>query len=354
LGGHRYECDHCGARHILYNSCRNRHCPKCQNLDKERWLEKRANELLPVPYFHIAFTLPEELNPLILRNQRCLYDLLFRCASETLLEIAADPDHLGARIGILAVLHTWSQQLTEHPHVHCIVPGGGLSLDRQRWIHSRPGFFLPVRVLSRLFRGKFLHRLKALYQEGKLVFPGTIQTLQSPAAFHALLNQAFAKEWVVYSKAPFGGPEHVLRYLARYTHRVAISNHRLLRLEGDRVVFSYRDSAHGNRRREKTLSADEFIRRFLLHILPHRFVRIRSYGILAPRSRKRDLTLCQNLLAKTPLAVEPQPKPRESWSDLLYRLTGIDPLRCQTCGEGRMHSVCDILPERTPSARDPP
>ena len=354
LGGHLYECDQCGAPQILYNSCRNRHCPKCQSLDKERWLQKRSQELLPVPYFHVVFTLPAELNALIWRNQRLLYDLLFRCASETLLEIAADRQHLWARIGFLAVLHTWSQQLTAHPHLHCIVPGGGLSVDRRRWIGSpSPEFFLPVRVLSALFQGKYLHQVRTLHRQGKLQFPGTIRELESPRAFRELLDPLFAKNWVVYCKPPFGGPKKVLEYLSRYTHRVAISNDRLLRLEEDRVAFSYRDRAEEDDRREMELPAEEFIRRFLLHILPDHFVRIRSYGLLAPRNRSRDLALCRKLLGAGPPTAEPARPDRESWQELLQRLTGVDATLCRECRQGHLQPRQALAPERPP-ARSPP
>lgn len=353
LGGHLYECDHCGAPQILYNSCRNRHCPKCQSLDKERWLEKRRRQLLPVPYFHVVFTLPAALRDLIWRNQRVLYDLLFRCATETLLEIAADPRYLGARLGILAVLHTWNQVLTEHPHLHCIVPGGGLSRDRRRWIGTRsPEFFLPVRVLSALFRGKFLGKLQALHRQGKLQFPGKIQELESPRAFRELLAPLYDQVWVVYCKPPFDGPVKMLEYLARYIHRVAISNDRLLRLEGDRVVFSYRDSAAGHRLREMVLPAEEFIRRFLLHVLPERFVRIRSYGFLAARNH-RDLALCRQLLGLGSLEVVPADAPRESWQELFQRLTGIDPTLCRVCGQGHLQ-LREAVAAQHCAARSPP
>ena len=280
LGGHVYRCDQCGTEKICYNSCRNRHCPKCQNLDKERWLQKRRSELLPVPYFHVVFTLPEELNLLALGNPREIYDLLFHSASETLLEVAADPKHLGARLGILAVLHTWSQTLVLHPHLHCIVPAGGPSLDGKRWVAGSEKFLLPVRVLAPVFRGKFLAGLKKLYQEGRLILTGSAEALRDPFEFHNLLGRLYRKSWWVYSKPPFGGPEIVLKYLARYTHRVALSNRRLVGLENDQVSFTYKDYSQDGRRREMALPAQEFIRRFLLHILPDRFVRIRHYGLL--------------------------------------------------------------------------
>jgi hypothetical protein len=266
LGGHVEECEQCGARTIRYNSCRNRHCPKCQSLDKERWLQQRRDELLPVPYFHVVFTVPHELNPLALPNPKWFYDLLFASASQTLLEIAADPKRLGTRIGVLAVLHTWSQTLELHPHLHCIVPGGGLSLDGQHWVPTRrANYLLPVQVLAALFRGKFLAGVKAAYQAEQLTLP---EPLQDRANFQALLDRIYAKTWVVYSKPPFGSPEQVLAYLARYTHRVAISNPRLVRLDGDQVSFTYKDYRQGGRVREMTLPAQDFIRRFLLHVLP--------------------------------------------------------------------------------------
>jgi len=248
LGTHLERCDRCSYEIVAYDSCRNRHCPKCQSSARDRWLLKQAASLLPVPYAHVVFTVPEQLAPLALRNQRLFYSLLFRAASETLLEIAADPRHLGARIGVLAVLHTWSQNLRHHPHLHCLVPAGGLALDHSRWIAPRlRGFFLPVRVLSRMFRGKLLAFLKQSYRRGELCFAGKLAELSAPHAFHSLLSTLRRREWVVYSKPPFGGPEHVLKYLARYTHRVAISNGRLLSLDNGLVRFRWRDSRHGNR-----------------------------------------------------------------------------------------------------------
>ena len=354
LGGHVDECDQCGARKISYNSCRNRHCPKCQSLDKERWLEKRCGELLPVPYFHVVFTVPQELNLLALANPRWFYDLLFDSASKTLLEIAADPKHLGARIGVLAVLHTWSQTLELHPHLHCIVPGGGLSLDGQRWVPSRPDYFLPVQVLARLFRGKFLAGVKAAFQAGRLNLPNA---LQDPASFQALLDRLYGKAWVVYSKPPFGSPEQVLAYLARYTHRVAISNPRLVRLENGRVTFTYKDYTQGGRVREMTLPASEFIRRFLLHVLPEGFVRIRYYGLLANRDRQRTLARCRELLALTTSA-EPskdEAPAREGWQARLGRLTGQDPTLCPQCGRGHLRRIEELAPVAYGTAsRSPP
>jgi hypothetical protein len=296
LGGHVEECDHCGRRAIAYNSCRNRSCPKCQSIARDEWLAERAKELLPVPYCHVVFTIPQQLAPLALQNQQVCYGMLFRAVSETLQQIAADCRYLGAKIGILAVLHTWSQNLLFHPHVHCLVPAGGLSPDRVRWIACRPNFFLPVRVLSRLFRGKLLALLREAFAEGKLKFFGQLAELAEAARFHAWLRESCITEWVVYAKPPFGGPEEVLKYLARYTHRVAISSSRLLSLENGRVTFQWRDSKHGNQVKPMTLDAIEFIRRFLLHVLPSGFVKIRHFGFLSNRNRRSMLALCREHL----------------------------------------------------------
>ena len=349
LGGHVEACDQCGARTIHYNSCRNRHCPKCQGLEKQRWLEQRCGELLPVPYFHIVFTVPEELNSLALANPEWFYGLLFDSASKTLLEIAADPKHLGARLGVLAVLHTWSQTLLLHPHVHCIVPGGGLSPDRQKWLASRPDYFLPIQVLARLFRGKLLAEVKAAWKAGKLRLP---ESLRDPFTFQDRLDCLYRKSWVVYSKPPFGSPEQVLAYLARYTHRVALSNPRLVRLAGDHVTFTYKDYAQGARVREMTVPAQEFIRRFLLHVLPERFVRIRYYGLFANRHRASELARCRELLGQPVAEAEAvQALAQEDWQTRCLRLTGRDPTLCPVCGRGHLRRVEELAP--VPAARSP-
>ncbi len=301
LGGHVEhveQCDTCGHLAISYNSCRNRHCPKCQAMARAKWLAAREAELLPVPYFHVVFTLPQPIGGLALQNAREVYKILFRAASETLLTIAADPQRLGAAIGFLAVLHTWGQNLHLHPHLHCVVPGGGLSPDGVRWVCCRKrSFFLPVRVLSSRFRKLFLTYLRTAYQEGKLHFHGEMAGLAKPAAFEALCRRADAEiKWVVFVKPPFGGPEQVLKYLARYTHRVAISNSRIVSIEDGRVTFLWKDYAGGNQTKTMTLDAIEFIRRFLLHILPAGFVRIRQFGFLANRGRGKKLALCRALL----------------------------------------------------------
>jgi len=309
LGGHRDECSRCGYRAISYNSCRNRHCPKCQANARDRWLEERRRELLPTHYVHLVFTLPHLLAPLALQNKKVVYSLLFHASAETLLEVARDPQHLGADIGFFSVLHTWNQKLEHHPHVHCVVPAGGLSLDHTRWIHPRYRFFLPVKVLSRVLRGKFVAGLKRAFAEGHLGFHGNLKFLAQPKTFSSFLRQLFHHDWVVYCKPPFGGPEHVLHYLGRYTHRVAISNHRLVSLADHQVTFRWRDSAHGNQQRLMTLSIEEFLRRFLLHLLPSGFVRIRHFGFLAHRRRAALWPLCFRFLAagkESHVAQEPE------------------------------------------------
>src|SRR5438876_10832071 len=296
LGGHRDACQSCGDQTISYNSCRNRHCPKCQAQARERWLAARERELLATSYFHAVFTAPHELNVLALENPRLFYDLLFTASAQTLLEIASDPKYLGAEIGMIAILHTWGQNLLLHPHIHCVIPAGGLSPDHQQWIRPRCPFFLPVKVLSRVFRGKFIAGLKRAFQEGKLAFFGSTQHLSNEKAFRSFLRLLFRHDWVVYAKRPFGGPEHVLHYLARYTHRVAISNHRIVNVANGQVTFRWKDYAHGSKQRTMAVSGQEFLRRFLLHVLPRGFVRIRFFGFLANRHRAQLLPLCQQLL----------------------------------------------------------
>ncbi len=307
LGGHLDRCSRCGHRAISYNSCRNRHCPKCLTNARDRWLADRQKELLNVGYFHVVFTLPHELSWLALHNQKVVYRLLFQASAETLLEIAADPKHLGAQIGFLSVLHTWGQTLQHHPHVHCVIPAGGLSPDGKQWIHPRyNAFFLPVKVLSRVFRGKFVAGLKRAFRKGELLFPGSLQALEGEKTFAAFLRKLFRQDGVVYAKPPFGGPEHLLHYLARYTHRVAISNHRLIQLTDGQVTFRWKDYAHGSKKRKMTITAHEFLRRFLLHVLPKGFVRIRFFGFLANRRRRTQLAQCQQLLAALP---QPRSRP---------------------------------------------
>ena len=313
LGGHVQRCEKCSHQRIQYNSCRNRHCPKCQALARAAWLQKRESELLPVPYFHVVFTLPHELATLALQNPRVVYGILFQAAARTLVEVAANPKHLGARVGCLMVLHTWGQNLMHHPHVHAIVTGGGLSPDGSRWIHGRRSkrrrpFFAPVKVLSRVFRGKFIRLLKQAFASGKLAFHGQLQPLCDPAAFEQRLNHAVRHDWVVYAKRPFSSPTCVLKYLARYTHGVAISNRRLVTLHNGQVSFRYKDYADRQQSKVLTLQTPEFIRRFLLHTLPRSFVRIRYYGFLANRQRNEQLEHCRRLLGVT---AEPTPVAEE-------------------------------------------
>jgi len=300
LGGHVEECAHCEERVTSYNSCRNRHCPKCQASARDRWLAERSKELLPVPYVHVVFTLPHELAPLAYQNKRIVYDLLFKTSAATLLELAGDPKHLGAEIGFLSVLHTWGQTLQHHPHVHCVIPAGGPSADHTHWVHAGAKFFLPVKALRKVFRGKFHQALKRAFNEGQIRFYGDHEYLNEPQRFRSFLRPLFRKHWIVYCKPPFGGPQYVLQYLARYTHRVAISNHRLVRLDNGQVTFRWKDYAQANKQKLMALDVDEFLRRFLLHTLPRRFVRIRFFGFLARRKRGQFLPLCRSLLQAAP------------------------------------------------------
>jgi len=333
LGGHLEECQECGQRRPAYNSCGNRHCPKCQAAARAQWLDAQRANLLPVPYFHVVFTLPHELSPLALQNKETLYGLLFQAAAKTLQEVAARPKHLGAEIGFLAVLHTWGQNLLHHPHLHCVVPGGGLSPDGSRWIaSSKEDFLLPVKVLSAVFRGKFLHYLKRAFAENKLSFHGRLAQLAHAEAFQQLLSQCYGAKWVVYAKPPFGGPEQVLKYLARYTHRVAISNRRLISLEDGQVTFQWKNYAQGNQRQTMTLTAVEFLRRFLSHVLPSHFVRIRHYGFLANRCRAEKLARCRELLGVNASAAPADP-PTAGELEQEH-----DAKRCPICG-GRMRIV---------------
>ena len=338
LGGHKDRCTRCGYKAISYNSCRNRHCPKCQTNARDKWLAARQGELLAVPYVHVVFTLPHQLASLAYHNKKLLYSLLFRASAATLLEVAADPKHLGAQIGFLSVLHTWGQNLFHHPHVHCVIPAGGLSPDHERWVRPRYPFFLPVKVLSRVFRGKFVAGLRRLYRSGELCLPGTLKPLTQEKVFLSFMRSLFRQDWVVYAKPPFGGPKHVLHYLARYTHRVAISNHRLVNFADGKVTFRWKDYAHGRKTRLMTLSTEEFLRRFLLHWLPRGFVRIRFFGFLANRRRASLLPVCRRLLAANPHsrpAASCTAKPPVVWScplcggpmAIIERLTAQDLLR---------------------------
>jgi hypothetical protein len=345
LGGHLDECTRCGHRAaISYNSCRDRHCPKCQTAARDRWIAARRRELLPTRYLHVVFTLPGRLAPLVLQNKKVLYDLLFRTSAETLLEVARNPKRLGAEIGFFSVLHTWSQKLKIHPHVHCVVSAGGLSPEHTRWVRSRDNYFLPKEVLGEVFRGKFVDALEQAFRKGQLNFQGDLKLLAQPKIFAAWLRPLHRQDWVVYLKRPFGGPEYVLQYLGRYTHRVAISNHRLVSLTDGQVTFRWRDSAHHNQQKLLPLSLNEFLCRFLLHILPKGFVRIRNFGFLANRKRATLLPLCFQLLGS-----EQQPQAEQHASS---PEDFSDSWRCPKCG-GPM-KVIERLTAAEIQLRSPP
>jgi hypothetical protein len=334
LGGHVERCDHCDHQRVWYNSCRDRHCPKCQSLARAKWLEDRRSELLDTQYFHVVFTVPQPIAAIALQNKETVYNILFRATAETLRTIAADPKHLGAQIGFFAVLHTWGQALLAHPHLHCVVPGGGISPDGSRWISCRPDFFLPVPVLARLFRRLFLDYLKQAYDAGDLQFFSSLEPLRARNAFLRHIAPIRKKDWVVYAKPPFAGPEEVLKYVARYTHRVAISNNRILDIDDGKVQFRWKDYRDDNRHKTMTLGADEFIRRFLLHVLPDGFQRIRYYGFLANRYRAEKLALCRQLMQMPPLAATPEVK--KDYKDRYEALTGISLKKCPLCCCGTM------------------
>lgn len=340
LSGHLEECDTCGLERPAYNSCRNRHCPKCGGRMKEKWLAARMADLLPVSYFHIVFTLSDILNPLALINQRVIYNILFKAGSETLRDLGKDARHIGADIGFIAILHTWGQNLMDHPHLHCIVPGGGLSEDREKWVFPKKAtedknFFIHVNVISDLFKKKFLHYLKKAYNEGELKFVGKIKNLAKKEEFQALLDRLYQKKWVTYCKEPFGGPRQLLEYLGRYTHRVAISNYRIKKFEDGKVTFTWRDYKDDNKEKLMTLDAFEFIRRFLLHILPFNFYRIRYYGILGSRNKNIKLKRCKELLCVS-LHKQEQLYESVNFESWLSARTSIDPMMCPRCRKGRM------------------
>lgn len=339
LGGHVDRCNHCDHERISYNSCRNRHCPKCQNGKRAEWVERRRAELLPIEYFHVVFTIPEQLNGVALQNKATIYKLLFDVSAETLQTLAADPKHLGARIGFFSILHTWGQNLLFHPHIHAVATGGGLSLNGDRWISCRPGFFLPVRVLSRLFRRRFIESLRHLFDSGQLQFQGSLEPLRQ--GFQERLDQVANIEWVVYAKPPFGGPAQVLEYLGRYTHRIAISNDRLRSMDDSTVTFGWKDYRDKNRYKARmmTLDADEFMRRYLEHVLPPGFARIRHYGLLAGCNKKRLLPLCRKLLTPPECCL---PEPAEI---VAFRSTLIAPdlTLCPRCGIGQMIRIQPLI-----------
>jgi len=332
LGGHIKKCDHCGYSHPTYNSCGNRHCPKCQSLAKFRWVKKRKEELLPVAYFHNVFTLPHDLNTLARTNKKIVYDILFKSVSETLLEFGQN--ELGGRIGFIATLHTWDQKLCQHIHLHCVIPGGALLSDKKRWTGPESDNFLfSVKALSKVFKGKFLCYLKDSYVKGDLAFSGKSTEYETGAGFKALIDRLYKKEWIVYSKKPFAGPEKVLDYLGRYTFRTAISNERIKAVAGGRVTFAYRDRRDNNRKKQATLTADEFIRRYLLHVLPKSYMRIRHFGFLANRNRKENIVWVQKLLG---VSIDTGEKANQSTEEIMLKLTGKDISKCPRCKVGTM------------------
>jgi predicted Zn-ribbon and HTH transcriptional regulator len=344
LGGHMERCDQCGFERNCYDSCRDRHCPKCQSLTRAEWIENRQAELLNCPYFHVVFTIPDKIAGIAYQNKEVVYDILFRTTAETLKTIAADPKHLGAEIGFFAVLHTWGQNLMHHPHLHVVIPGGGISPDGQRWVPCRPGFFLPVRVLSRLFRRLFLEALEKASASGKLKFFNALEPLRDPDTFRKLINSERIREWVVYAKRPFAGPEQVLDYVGRYTHRVAISNNRIVSIDDGRVQFQWKDYRDNNQQKTMELDAEEFIRRFLLHVLPSGFQRIRYYGFLGNRYRREKLALCRSLLGMpAPSETSPPPTPKD-YRERYEELTGCSLTTCPKCKQGQMR-VVEIFPK---------
>ena len=345
LGGHVEACEDCAHSRVAYNSCRNRHCPKCQSATRERWLADRQADLLPVPYFHVVFTVPAEVAAIAFHNKAVVYAILFDAVAATLKTIAADPRHLGGEIGFLAILHSWGQALTHHPHIHCLVPGGALA-DGQRWLACRPRFFLPIHVLSRLFRRLFLERLKTAHARGRLRFSGTLAQLDDADVFAAAVRRLRRKNWVVYAKPPFGSPEHVLAYLGRYTHRVAIANSRLVSADDSSVVFRWRDYRHGNAPRQMSLDPDEFIRRFLIHSLPDGFHRIRHYGFLANGCRRARLATIRQLLPVT----EGQFGEPTDDAPIVARLPRFDPAVCPCCG-GALRITATLPRWRAPPVR---
>jgi hypothetical protein len=343
LGGHVEECSQCPYTRINYNSCRNRNCPKCQSMARAKWVEARKAELLPVEYFHVVFTLPEQLARIAYYNRKAVYNILFRATAETLSTIAGDPQHLGAEIGFFAVLHTWGQNLLHHPHLHCVVPGGGLSPDGKHWVSCKPGFFLPVKVLSRLFRRLFLEMMEAAFHKGKLRFFGELEELRDPDRFARYLAPLENAEWVVYAKAPFGGPCQVLDYLGRYTHRVALSNERLLDVKEGQVTFQWKDYRSKGRQKSRvmTLDSDEFIRRFLIHVLPRGFQRIRFFGLLSNRRRKKNLTTCRRLLTAPITDLLPNPDDYRTFGQPTDKESIC---RCPRCGKGEMVRILSLAP----------
>ncbi len=336
LGGHSVQCDKCDYQKNSYNSCRNRHCPKCQFITQLKWIDKRTKDLLPCQYFHVVFTIPSELNPLILRNKEVYYDILYRAAAETLKDVAQNPKQLGAEIGFIGVLHTWAQNLVFHPHIHFIVPAGGLNEKKTKWVHCKKDFFLSVRVLSKVFRGKMLEKIEKAFHDGELTFPGKIEHLKHFPNFKDLLITAATKEWVVYAKEPFSGPKQVINYLGQYTHRIAISNYRLVKLEGDKIHFKVRDKENPDKKKILVMNVRDFLRRFLFHVLPKGYVRIRHFGLLGSRLKKLNIAIIRAIQGIVVSLVE---ELHLDWKALLRQATGLDPDRCPGCKLGTLIAV---------------
>lgn len=341
LGGHVDKCDHCSFEKISYNSCRNRHCPKCQYLTKEQWLEDRKSELLPVGYFHNVFTLPHELNPIVLYNKKACFDILFKSINETLQGFAENPRwKLNGKLGWIGILHSWDQKLLDHYHIHCLIPAGALSFEKTKWAHSKKEFLFPIKTLSRVFRAKYLSHLKNLYQNNTLRFSGSCSQYKSQKDFQNLINALFQKNWVVYSKRPFAGPEQVLAYLGRYTHRIAITNHRIKSIGDDRINISYKDRADDNKTKIMQLNSHEFMRRFLLHVLPKGYTRIRHFGFLSNRNKSKNIAICRKLLGQSP---KTKIKENQSLEQKMLHLMGIDITECPKCKKGKLKFLKDII-----------
>jgi hypothetical protein len=342
LGGHVLKCNVCSHEEYSYNSCRNRHCPKCQTLKKVRWLLAREKELLPVNYFHVVFTIASVLNPLTLQNKKTVYNILFKAVKETLLEAAKTKRNLGAHIGFIGILHTWGQNLLDHPHIHCVIPAGGISPSGNNWISCQNNYFIPVKILSKLFRGKFLDYLKNAFDNNEINFFGKIKYLSSQSDFQKIIDTAFSTSWVVYAKKPFAGAKQVFDYIARYTHRVAISNNRILKMEDDTVSFSWKDYSDDNQQKIMTVDTAEFMRRFLLHVLPDGFVKIRFFGFMANKVKSKKLEQIFKILGEE----KPNETEKECWPELLFRITGIDFTVCPVCQKGNLIAIIDIKPTK--------
>jgi hypothetical protein len=340
MGGRLYQCDTCKTRRVSFNSCRDRHCPKCQGTARAAWVAQRVSELLPIGYFHVVFTLPDSFNGINLKNKKVFYDLLYRSVAETLLELGKDPRWLGGNIGFMAVLHTWGQRLLEHPHIHCIIPGGGIRLDGKKWVNFRGNYLIPTEVMSRLFRGKFLDYFSGAVEGKQLHFPDADGSDYTPDGFRTFLRQQRIKDWVVYAKEPFGSTEQVVKYLGNYTNRIAISNNRLVSHENDRVTFRWKDYADGNKQKLMTVDGTEFIRRYFLHVLPDHFVRIRYYGILSNRDKTEKLERCFHLLLKR---YEKKTIPAASIAATILAVMGIDITLCPQCRKGHFQEVKELL-----------